>query len=211
MARSGPVTILGIDPGLTCTGYGVISADGSTHRCLYFGAITPPPRAPHAEKLIRIHEAIVDIIHEHRPQEVAVEDFLLGYTRAAVAVGEARAVAVLAAAQAGLPVAVYKPNEVKQFVTSYGHSSKEQITVMVQALLSLTEPPTPADAADALAVALCHALKRGSIEALRENGESASRKPSRESAFRLTGGARRYAVSPRSSVPGRIEGPGARA
>jgi crossover junction endodeoxyribonuclease RuvC len=166
VARSGPVTILGIDPGLTCTGYGVISADGSTHRCLYFGAITPPPRALHPEKLIRIYEAIVDIIREHRPQEVAVEDFLLGYTRAAVAVGEARAVAVLAAAQAGLPVTVYKPTEVKQFVTSYGRGSKEQV--------ALAEPPTPADAADALAVALCHALKRGSLAALQDNGNPSS-------------------------------------
>jgi crossover junction endodeoxyribonuclease RuvC len=172
MARSGPVTILGIDPGLTCTGYGVISADGSAHRCLHFGAITPPPRAPHPEKLIRIHEAITDVIREYRPQEVAVEDFVLGYTRAAVAVGEARAVAVLAAAQAGLPVTVYKPNEVKQFVTTFGHGSKEQIALMVQALLGLSEPPTPADAADALAVALCHALKRGSLEALQDNGNS---------------------------------------
>jgi crossover junction endodeoxyribonuclease RuvC len=172
MARSGPVTILGIDPGLTCTGYGVISADGSAHRCLHFGAITPPPRAPHPEKLIRIHEAITDIIREYRPQEVAVEDFVLGYTRAAVAVGEARAVAVLASAQAGLPVTAYKPNEVKQFVTTFGHGSKEQIALMVQALLGLSEPPAPADAADALAVALCHALKRGSLEALKDNGNS---------------------------------------
>ena len=211
MARSGLVTILGIDPGLTCTGYGVISADGSTHRCLHFGAITPPPRAPHPEKLIRIHEAIVDIIREHRPQEVAVEDFLLGYTRAAVAVGEARAVAVLAAAQAGLPVTVYKPTEVKQFVTSYGRGSKEQVALMVQALLGLAEPPTPADAADALAVALCHALKRGSLEALRENGESASRKPNRGSAVRLTGGTRRYTVSSRLSLSGGGEVPRARA
>jgi crossover junction endodeoxyribonuclease RuvC len=177
VTRSGFVTILGIDPGLTCTGYGVISADGSTHRCLHFGAITPPPRAPHAEKLIRIHEAIVDIIREYRPQEVAVEDFVLGYTRAAVAVGEARAVAVLAAAQAGLPVSVYKPNEIKQFVTTFGHGSKEQVAVMVQALLALTEQPTPADAADALAVALCHALKRGSLEALQATGSPTPHSP----------------------------------
>ncbi len=188
MARSGPVTILGIDPGLTCTGYGVISADGSTHRSIHFGTIAPPKRASHHEKLIRIHEAIVDIIREYRPQEVAVEDFLLGYTRAAVAVGEARAVAVLAAAQAGLPVSVYKPTEVKQFVTSYGRGSKEQVALMVQALLGLAEPPTPADAADALAVALCHALKRGSVEVLQANG-----------------------ASPRPSASGGGEGPGMRA
>ncbi len=170
MSRSGPVTILGIDPGLTCTGYGVIVADGSTHRCLHFGAIAPPKAAPHAERLIRIHDAIVDVIREYRPQEVAVEDFLLGYTRAAVAVGEARAVAVLAAAQAGLPVTIYKPTEVKKFVTTFGRGSKEQVGMMVQTLLALAEPPIPADAADALAVALCHALRRGSI--LAANGEA---------------------------------------
>jgi crossover junction endodeoxyribonuclease RuvC len=169
---------------------------------VHFGAISPPPRAPHPEKLIRIHEAITDIIREYRPQEIAVEDFMLGYTRAAVAVGEARAVAVLAAAQAGLPVSVYKPNEVKQFVTTFGHGSKEQIGMMVQSLLSLTEPPTPTDAADALAVALCHALKRGSLVALQEKGESTSRKPNRRSAFGLTGGGKRYAVSRRPSISG---------
>lgn len=171
MPRSAPVTILGIDPGLTRTGYGVIVADGSSHRCVTFGAIATPPKASHPEKLIRIHEALTDVIRETCPQEVGIEDFILGYTRAAVAIGEARAAAVLAAAQAGLPIALYKPSEVKQFVTSYGRGSKEQVALMVQALLSLTEPPSPPDAADALAVALCHALKRGSL-AITENGGS---------------------------------------
>jgi crossover junction endodeoxyribonuclease RuvC len=162
MPRSAPVTILGIDPGLTRTGYGVIIADGSSHRCVTFGAIAPPAKASHPEKLIRIHEALTDVIRETRPEEVGIEDFIVGYTRAAVAIGEARAAAVLAAAQAGLPIALYKPSEVKQFVTSYGRGSKEQVGLMVQALLSLSEPPSPSDAADALAVALCHALKRAS-------------------------------------------------
>ena len=162
MPRSAPVTILGIDPGLTRTGYGVIVADGNTHRCVTFGAIAPPAKASHPEKLIRIHEALVDVIRETRPQEVGIEDFILGYTRAAVAIGEARAAAVLAAAQAGLPIALYKPSEVKQFVTSYGRGSKEQVGLMVMALLGLSEPPSPSDASDALAVALCHALKRAS-------------------------------------------------
>lgn len=162
MPRSAPVTILGIDPGLGCTGYGVIVADGSSHRCVTFGAIAPPPKAPHAEKLIRIHEALSDIIRETGPQECGIEDFIVGYTRAAVAIGEARAAAVLAAAQGGLPVTLYKPSEVKQFVTSYGRGSKEQVGAMVQALLGLGEPPSPPDAADALAVALCHALRRTS-------------------------------------------------
>ena len=161
MPGSGPVTILGIDPGLTVTGYGIILADGSSHTAVSFGAISPPPKAPIAERLMRIHEGIFDIITEYQPQEVAIEDFILGYTRAAVAVGEARAAATLAAARSGLPVTLYKPSEVKQFVTSYGRGSKEQVAMMVQSLLGLSELPTPADAADALAVAVCHALKRG--------------------------------------------------
>ncbi len=161
MPGSGPVTILGIDPGLTVTGYGVIVADGSSHTAAGFGAIRPPTKAPLPERLMRIHEGILDIITEYQPQEVAIEDFILGYTRAAVAIGEARAAATLAAARSGLPVTLYKPTEVKQFVTSYGRGSKEQVAMMVQSLLGLTEPPEPADAADALAVAVCHALKRG--------------------------------------------------
>jgi crossover junction endodeoxyribonuclease RuvC len=124
--------------------------------------VAPPPKAPQAERLLRIHEAIADFIRERQPDEVAVEDFILGHIRAAVAVGEARAAAVLAAAQAGLPVSFYKPLEVKQFVTSYGRGSKEQVAMMVQALLGLPEPPESPDAADALAVALCHCLRRGS-------------------------------------------------
>jgi crossover junction endodeoxyribonuclease RuvC len=160
MPRSAPVTILGIDPGLGCTGYGVIVADGSSHHCITFGTIAPPAKAPHSEKLIRIHEALSSVIRETGPQECGIEDFVVGYTRAAVAIGEARAAAVIAAAQGGLPVTLHKPSEVKQFVTSYGRGSKDQVGAMVQALLGLSEPPSPADASDALAVALCHALKR---------------------------------------------------
>lgn len=159
---SRPVTILGIDPALTCTGYGLLRADGNRYEALDFGTVAPPRQAPIAERLLRIHEALTDVIRDSRPDEVAVEDFIVGHVRAAVAVGEARAAALLAAAEAGLPTALYKPSEVKQFVTSYGRGGKDQVALMVQALLNLDEPPSPPDAADALAVALCHALKRGS-------------------------------------------------
>jgi len=147
------VTILGIDPALACTGYGLLRANGDRYQALDFGAIATPSQAPIAERLLRIHEGLSDIIRDSRPDEVAVEDFIVGHARAA---------ALLAAAQAGLPVALYKPLEVKQFVTSYGRGSKDQVALMVQALLDLDEPPSQPDAADALAVALCHALKRGS-------------------------------------------------
>lgn len=162
-ALTAPLTILGIDPGLTCTGYGLIRIEGDRHTALDFGAVAPPAQAPLPERLIRIHDALTDVIRDARPNEVAVEDFIVGHVRAAVAVGEARAVALLAAAQAGLPVALYKPLEVKQFVTSYGRGGKDQVALMVQALLALDSPPQPPDAADALAVALCHALKRSSL------------------------------------------------
>jgi crossover junction endodeoxyribonuclease RuvC len=158
-----PLVILGIDPALTCTGYGLLRADGDRYEALDFGTIATPAQAPIAERLLRIHEALSDVIRDSRPDEIAVEDFIVGHVRAAVAVGEARAAALLAAAEAGLPVALYKPLEIKQFVTSYGRGSKDQVALMVQALLKLDEPPGPADAADALAVALCHALKRDSL------------------------------------------------
>jgi crossover junction endodeoxyribonuclease RuvC len=159
---TGALIILGIDPALTCTGWGILRADGNRFEALDFGTVSPPTHAPIAERLLRIHESLTDVIRDARPDEVAVEDFIVGHIRAAVAVGEARAAALLAAAQVGLPAALYKPSEVKQFVTSYGRGGKDQVAMMVQALLNLNEPPTPADAADALAVALCHALKRGS-------------------------------------------------
>lgn len=155
--------ILGVDPGLSSTGYGVIVAEGSSHRCIMMGAITPPSGAPRPEKLIRILEGLGDVIRQAQPSEAAIEDFILGHTRAAVAIAEARAAAVLAAAGAGLPVMLYKPSEVKQFVTSYGRGSKEQVALMVQALLGLDEPPASPDAADALAVAVCHSLRRESM------------------------------------------------
>jgi crossover junction endodeoxyribonuclease RuvC len=170
MTRSGPVIVLGIDPGLACTGYGLLLIEGSSHRSLGFGVIRPPSGASHTEKLMRIHEGLFDVLREAQPNEVAVEDFITGFTRSAVAIGEARAAAVLAAGRLGLPVTLYKPAEVKQFVTSYGRGSKEQVAQMVQALLGLGEPPAPPDAADALAVALCHSLRRASRELLRQSG-----------------------------------------
>jgi len=158
----GAIKVLGIDPGLTVTGFGLVLAHGNSYRTLGFGCVCPPQNAPHAERLLHINQAVSGFIRDHHPDEVAVEDFIVGHVRSAVAVGEARAAAVLAAAQARLPVSFYKPLEVKQFVTSYGRGSKEQVAIMVQALLGLPEPPSPPDAADALAVALCHCLKRRS-------------------------------------------------
>ena len=161
-APTDALIVLGIDPGLAVTGYGVVRVEGRDHSCLGFGAVRAPERLSRGERLLTIYHGLLEVIRESQPHEVAVEDFFPGHVRAAVAVGEARAMALLAAAQAELPVALYKPLEVKQFVTTYGQGSKEQVQEMVRVLLGLEEPPQPADAADALAVALCHCLKRAS-------------------------------------------------
>jgi crossover junction endodeoxyribonuclease RuvC len=175
VTSSGSIIVLGIDPGLTVTGYGLVLSDGDRLREIDHGSVAPPVNAPHAERLIRIFDVISDVIRDGQPDEVAVEDFILGHVRAAVAVGEARAMALLAAAQAGLPITLYKPLEVKQFVTSYGRGSKEQVALMVQALLGLDSTPQPPDAADALAVAICHCLKRSAVS-IQQTALAASRR-----------------------------------
>lgn len=159
-ADTDALVVLGIDPGIAVTGYGLVRLEGRDHTSLGFGAIRSRERQSRGERLLAIYRGLLEVIRQSRPHEVAVEDFYAGHVRAAVAVGEARAMALLAAAQAELPVSLYKPLEVKQFVTSYGQGSKEQVQEMVRALLGLDEAPEPADAADALAVALCHCMRR---------------------------------------------------
>jgi len=158
--------VLGIDPGLSVTGYGLVLWSNNGAQAVAYGALSMSRRAPLPERLRQIHEGICRVIADWGPAEVAVEDFLVGNVRAAVAIGEARAVVLLAAAQAGLPVFQYQPAQVKQFVTSYGGGQKEQVQQMVSMLLSLDEAPQPADAADALAVALCHCFRRSQREML---------------------------------------------
>ena len=158
--------VLGIDPGLSVTGYGLVLWSNDKARAVAYGALTMSRRAPLSERLRQIHAGVGQVIADWGSDEVAVEDFLVGNVRAAVAIGEARAVVLLAAAQAGLPVFQYQPAQVKQFVTSYGGGRKEQVQEMVKMLLGLDEPPQPTDAADALAVALCHCFRRSQREML---------------------------------------------
>jgi len=152
--------ILGIDPGLSTTGYGLVLLCEDRPQAVAYGALNIRKRRPLPERLRQIHDGIAAVIADWQPAEVAVEDFLVGNVRAAVAIGEARAVVLLAAAQADLPAFQYQPAEVKQFVTSYGGSQKVQVQEMVRLLLGLDEAPEPTDAADALAVALCHCCRR---------------------------------------------------
>ena len=121
------------------------------------GIISAPPKMPVEQRLCALHRELQRIIEEFQPVEVAVEEpFVAGNARSALAIGRAQAVAILAAAQAQLPVSRYMPTQVKQLVTSYGRSGKEQVRQVVKLQLGVSDLPEASDAADALAVAICH-------------------------------------------------------
>jgi crossover junction endodeoxyribonuclease RuvC len=151
------VKIFGIDPGSGRTGYGCVEVEGSRHRLVMSGAITSSASTLFAEKLLRIHSELTALIAQCRPDCVAIENlFHASNARSALKLGHARGVAMLAAAEAGLPIAEYTPAEVKRAVVGYGRAEKQQVQQMVKLLLGLPALPTPHDAADALAVAICH-------------------------------------------------------
>lgn len=150
--------IFGIDPGTDRTGYGCVETDGSQHRVLASGVISTPGLAAFPEKLLRIHQRLAALIADLRPDCVAIEGlFYASNARSALKLGHARGVAMLAAVEAGLPVVEYTPAEVKQAVVGYGRAEKHQVQQMVKLILGLAEIPSPHDAADALAIAICHA------------------------------------------------------
>ena len=147
----------GIDPGSERTGYGCVETAGSRHRVVICGAIATPAAASFPEKLHFIHQRLVALIAECRPDCVAVENlFYAVNVRSALKLGHARGVAMLAAVEAGVPVMEYTPAEIKRAVVGYGRAEKQQVQHMVKLLLGLPAPPSPHDAADALAVAICH-------------------------------------------------------
>ena len=149
--------IFGIDPGSDRTGYGCVESDGSRHRVVMCGAITARKAPTFAEKLLEIHSQLTALIAECRPDCVAIENlFHAVNVRSALKLGHARGVAMLAAVEAGVPVAEYTPAEIKRAVVGYGRAEKHQVQQMVKVMLGLASPPSPHDAADALAVAICH-------------------------------------------------------
>jgi crossover junction endodeoxyribonuclease RuvC len=151
------VRIFGIDPGSDRTGYGCVEAEGPRHRLIISGAIKTPALASFPEKLHVIHAGLAALLLECRPDCVAIENlFYATNARSALKLGHARGVAMLAAVEAGLPIAEYTPAEVKRAVVGYGRAEKPQVQQMIKLLLGLAELPTPHDAADALAVAICH-------------------------------------------------------
>jgi crossover junction endodeoxyribonuclease RuvC len=151
------VKIFGIDPGSERTGYGCVETDGSRHRIITCGAISAPSSAAFPDKLLAIHRRLAALLEEHRPDCVALENiFFAANVRSALKLGHARGVAMLAAVEAGLEVAEYTPAEIKRAVVGHGRAEKAQVQHMIKLLLGLPAVPTPHDAADALAVAICH-------------------------------------------------------
>ncbi len=149
--------IFGIDPGSERTGYGCVDTDGSRHKIVTSGAIRTKASASFPEKLLSIHTGLAALLSECQPDCVAIENLFTAVNpRSALKLGHARGVAVLAAVQAGLPVFEYTPAEVKLAVVGHGRAEKHQVQQMVKLILGLATLPTPFDASDALAVAICH-------------------------------------------------------
>lgn len=148
---------LGVDPGTALLGYGFVE-DQPEPVALAYGVIETKPDRPMPERLSRIFDELSQLVHVYRPDVLAVEQlFFARNATTAIAVGQARGVVLLAAARAGVPVVEYKPAEVKQAVVGYGKAEKHQVQEMIRLLLRLDAVPQPDDAADALAIALCHA------------------------------------------------------
>ena len=159
------VRVLGVDPGLRRTGWGVIDVTGSRLAFVAAGTIMPDDTLPLARRLAAIYEGLTDVLTDWEPMEAAVEEtFVNKDARATLKLGQARGVAMLVPALAGLPVGEYAPNRVKKTVVGAGHGAKQQIGMMVRVLLPRADVDSE-DAADALAVALCHAQHRTAVAA----------------------------------------------
>ncbi len=167
---------LGIDPGTAIMGYGLVesgvnvardsndrrSRGGEQLRMVEYGALLTPANMPMAERLPMLYEGLMDLLKEHKPQAVAIEElFFNKNVRTALTVGQARGVAILAAAHSGAIVSEYTPLQVKQAVVGYGRATKEQVQIMIKILLNMDHIPRPDDAADALAIAVCDIHSRG--------------------------------------------------
>ena len=150
--------VLGIDPGTAILGYAAVAVEGDDLEALTFGVITTPASIPLPSRLLLLFDGLIQVVEQTHPTEAAVEQlFFARNVQSALAVGHARGIALLAAARRGLPVSEYTPLQVKQAVAGYGRATKEQVQNMVRVMLGLRENPRPDDAADALAIAICHA------------------------------------------------------
>ncbi|MBC7315614.1 MAG: crossover junction endodeoxyribonuclease RuvC [Chloroflexi bacterium] len=163
--------VLGLDPGLATTGYGLVQGEGRSLRAVAYGVLKTPANLPVAERLALLHQALLDLLAEYRPQAAAVEElFFSTNARTAIVVGEARGVILLTLAQAQVPITEYTPLQVKQAITGYGQAEKAQMQQMVRLLLNLEHLPQPDDAADALAVAICHHHTAQTLSLIHQEG-----------------------------------------
>lgn len=149
--------IIGIDPGLRCTGYGIIDVKGQKAKVVQYGAIRTNADHQFSKRLKTVYHDIVEVIQQYHPDEFAIEEaFYSKNAKTALQLGHVRGVAMLAAEHQGLPVTEYAARKIKMAITGRGGATKEQVQYMVTNLLKLKEPPSPLDASDALACALCH-------------------------------------------------------
>lgn len=158
--------ILGIDPGLASVGWGIVEVTGGAARALHSGSLSTPARQALSSRLKTIHQALLGVIGEYRPDAAAVEEiFFAANVKTAVAMAHARGVAILALAESQVELFEYSPLQIKQSVVGYGRASKTQVAMMVARLLGMKDAPGSEHAADALAAALCHAasLKRRAL------------------------------------------------
>lgn len=161
---AGARIILGIDPGLAHTGWGVIEQCGSRLGCVAYGCVATPASQPLAERLLKIHHQVGAVIERFRPECVGIETVWFGNNvTAAFATGQARGAALVACAEMGLSVGEYSPSQIKLAVVGEGTAEKEQVQYMVRHLLGLSRDPEPDHAADALAAAICHTTHEGKV------------------------------------------------
>ncbi|MEE9583188.1 MAG: crossover junction endodeoxyribonuclease RuvC [Dehalococcoidales bacterium] len=164
--------ILGIDPGTVVVGYGVIDSQADKMTLIDCNALTCRQRSPIGERLSYIYNQLSQVMARYQPDAVAVEQpFVAKNARTALLIGKAQAAAILAAANRGIPTYEYTPAQIKRVVTNYGASSKEQVQEMVRLQLGMAEIPQPNDAADALAVAICHLRQTHLTNLLAERGQ----------------------------------------
>lgn len=160
MAQDAPRVTIGIDPGTAILGFGIVEGDNES-RVVDFGVIETESGLAMPDRLVILHDSVTRLLERHSPDELAVEQlFFARNVTTAIAVGQARGVVLLAAAQKGIPVSEYSPSEIKNAIVGYGKADKRQMQEMVRIMLGLADIPQPDDAADALAVALCHAQTR---------------------------------------------------
>ena len=163
--------ILGIDPGYGITGFGLLEAQRGQCRLLRCGAITTPPNTDFYWRLSVIYNDMVQLLLAEKPEAVAIEELFFGHNvTTGINVAQARGVILLAVQQANIPIFEYKPMQVKQAVVGYGNASKHQVMDMTKRILHLATVPKPDDAADAVAIALCHARSSTSLLALSQKG-----------------------------------------